>query len=68
MKRLSRRPRTIALLAAGLVIFPIANCVLYGARWANGGIDMFFVVMLEAALAVALGVQVERSLVAGKRK
>jgi hypothetical protein len=50
-----------------MVTFPIANCWLYGADWAKGGVHMFFFVMLEAALAAALSVQIERSLGGAKR-
>jgi hypothetical protein len=51
--------RMLCLTVAGVIIFPIGNPLLYGATWSTGGGPGALVIILEAALAVAVGVVCE---------
>jgi hypothetical protein len=49
-----------------LIIFPIGNRLLYGAKWSAGGGPDVLVIILEAALAVAVSIVVYELLFQGK--
>jgi hypothetical protein len=56
MKHSPGLARMLCLAVAGVIIFPIGNRLLYGATWSTGGGPGVLVIILEAALAVAVGI------------
>ncbi len=55
MKNSPDLARMLCLGVAGVIIFPIGNRLFYGATWSTGGGPGVLVILLEAALAVAVG-------------
>jgi hypothetical protein len=58
MKNLPGLARMLCLGVARVIVFPIGNRLLYGAKWSAGGGPDVLVIILEAALAVAVGIVV----------
>jgi hypothetical protein len=66
MKNSPGLARMLCLGVAGVIIFPIGNRLLYGATWSTGGGPGVLVIILEAALALAVGIVVYELLFQGK--
>lgn len=66
MKNSPGLARMLCLAVAGVIIFPIGNRLFYGATWSTGGGPGALVIILEAALAVAVGIVVCELLFKGK--
>jgi hypothetical protein len=59
-------PGLARMLCLAVIIFPLGNRLLYGATWSTGGGPGALVIILEAALAVAVGIVVCELLFKGK--